>query len=76
MSSDIIYEGSVVARGYQPDPLRWMPGGRFAHVLFWPWATILAFAGAAGLFAGTLVCVYRLLEFFLIVAWLGLTSLV
>ena len=72
MSSEVLDVASMVARGYTRSGR--LPGGRFDQLFFWPWATILACVGALGLFAGTLLCIYRLLQFFMIVAWVGLTS--
>lgn len=72
MSSEVLDVASLVARGYTR--LGGLPGGRLSRVVFWPWATILACLGVLGFFAGTVLCVYRLLQFFLIAAALGLMS--
>ena len=72
MSSDVLDIASLVARGYTCSGR--VPGGRFSHVLFWPWATIAAGVGALGLLGGTLALVYRLLQFYLFATWVGLTQ--
>lgn len=72
MASEVIDVASLVARGYSHSGKA--PGGRFGVKSFWPWVTILAGMGAVGLFAGTVLTVYRLLQFFSMVAWLGLSS--
>ncbi|MDP9379746.1 MAG: hypothetical protein M3Q29_06275 [Chloroflexota bacterium] len=69
MASQVREVASLVARGYTPSGS--VPGGRYSVVFFWPWATIIGFVGALGLLGGTLLWLYRLLQFLLLAPILG-----
>ena len=71
MSSNVAEVASLVARGYTSSGQ--VPGGRYSHVFFWPWASILACLGALGLLAASLKWVYALLQFIVITSWPGLS---
>lgn len=64
MSSDIVDVATLFARGYSRSGQ--LPGGRLSRLYFWPWATIVAVIGAAGLFAGSMLTMYRTAELFLL----------
>lgn len=72
MATQVIEVASLVARGYTPSGR--VPGGRLSVVFFWPWATILACLGALSLLGGTMLWVYRVIQFVLIALWFGVVA--
>lgn len=70
MTADVVDVATLVARGYTTTGR--VPGGRYGHVFYWPWATLLAGIGALGLFGGSALWLFRFLRYILVAAWLGL----
>ncbi len=64
LTSEVMDVASLVARGYTTTGR--VPGGRYGHMFYWPWATIIACVSAFGLLAGSAAWLYRLFEVFLL----------